>query len=97
MTAKDAYEYFVLKAQDMALSKNWTPVNWEETFNAFPTKLHPQTVIHNWWSSGVCPKVVTKGFRCIFSNQHVWYLDHLDVPWDVVYNTDPLEGIHEAS
>ncbi|KAI5401894.1 beta-hexosaminidase 1 isoform X1 [Lathyrus oleraceus] len=97
MTAKDAYEHFVLKAQDIALSKNWTPVNWEETFNAFPAKLHPQTVVHNWWSSGVCPKVVAKGFRCIFSNQRVWYLDHLDVPWDVVYNTDPLEGIHEAS
>ncbi|XP_058756429.1 beta-hexosaminidase 1-like [Vicia villosa] len=97
MTAKDAYEYFVLKAQNMALSKNWTPVNWEETFNAFPEKLHPQTIVHNWWSSGVCPKVVAKGLRCIFSNQRVWYLDHVDVPWDVVYNADPLEGIYNAS
>ncbi|XP_058772022.1 beta-hexosaminidase 1-like [Vicia villosa] len=97
MTANDAYEYFVLKAQHMALSKNWTPVNWEETFNTFPTKLHPRTVIHNWLGSGVCPQVVAKGLRCIFSNQGVWYLDHVDVPWDIVYNADPLEGIHEAS
>ncbi|KAL5079784.1 hypothetical protein RYX36_008205 [Vicia faba] len=97
MTANDAYEYFVLKAQNIALSKNWTPVNWEETFNSFATKLHPQTIVHNWWSSVVCPKVVAKGLRCIFSNQRVWYLDHVDVPWDVVYNADPLEGIQEAS
>lgn len=43
--------------------------------------------------SGICPKAVAKGFRCIFSNQDAWYLDHLDVPWEPVYNADPLEGI----
>lgn len=43
---------------------------------------------------GVCPKAVAKGFRCIFSNQGVWYLDHLDVPWDEVYGAEPLEGIN---
>lgn len=97
MTTKGAYEYFVLKAQEIALSKNWTPVNWEETFNTFPTKLHPETVVHNWLGPGVCPKAVAKGFRCIFSNQGVWYLDHLDVPWDKVYTAEPLEGIHKDS
>ncbi|KEH21878.1 putative beta-N-acetylhexosaminidase [Medicago truncatula] len=97
MTTKDAYEYFVLKAQDIALSKKWTPVNWEETFNTFPSKLHPETVVHNWLVSGVCAKAVAKGFRCIFSNQGVWYLDHLDVPWDEVYTADPLEFIHKES
>jgi hypothetical protein len=28
MTTKDAYQYFVLKAQEIAISKSWTPVNW---------------------------------------------------------------------
>ncbi|CAL5191437.1 unnamed protein product [Lathyrus oleraceus] len=97
MTTKDAYKYFVLKAQDIALSKNWSPVNWEETFNTFPSKLHPKTVVHNWLVSGVCAKAVAKGFRCIFSNQGFWYLDHLDVPWYEVYTTEPLEGIHKDS
>ncbi|OIV91229.1 hypothetical protein TanjilG_30451 [Lupinus angustifolius] len=46
---------------------------------------------------GGCPKAVAEGFRCIFSNQGVWYLDHLDVPWDVVYTAEPVEGIHKAS
>uniref|UniRef100_A0A7N0UCN4 beta-N-acetylhexosaminidase n=2 Tax=Kalanchoe fedtschenkoi TaxID=63787 RepID=A0A7N0UCN4_KALFE len=97
MTTKDAYQYFVLKAQDLALSKGWTPVNWEETFNDFASNLNPQTVVHNWLGPGVCPKAVAKGFRCIFSNQGVWYLDHLDVPWDEVYNAEPLEGIQKSS
>ncbi|RZB54133.1 beta-hexosaminidase 1-like [Glycine soja] len=97
MTTRDAYQYFVLKAQEMAVSKNWSPVNWEETFNTFPSKLHPKTIVHNWLGPGVCPKVVAKGFRCIYSNQGVWYLDHLDVPWDEVYTAEPLQGIHTAS
>ncbi|KAK4431203.1 Beta-hexosaminidase 1 [Sesamum alatum] len=97
MTGKDAYQYFVLRAQEIATSFNWTPVNWEETFNAFAASLNPRTVVHNWLESGVCPKAVAKGFRCIFSNQGVWYLDHLDVPWDSVYYAEPLEGITDVS
>lgn len=47
--------------------------------------------------AGVCPKAVAKGFKCIFSNQGFWYLDHLDVPWNEVYTAEPLEGINETS
>lgn len=97
MTSKDAYEYFVLRAQEIAISHSWTPVNWEETFNTFPSKLNPQTVVHNWLRGDVCQKAVAKGFRCIYSNQGFWYLDHLDVPWDKVYYTEPLEGIKSIS
>ncbi|KAL8050352.1 hypothetical protein ABFX02_06G077400 [Erythranthe guttata] len=97
MTGKDAYKYFVLRAQEIAVALNWTPVNWEETFNSFPESLNNETVVHNWLGSGVCPKAVAKGFRCIFSNQGVWYLDHLDVPWDSVYYADPLEDIIDSS
>ncbi|KAH9623305.1 hypothetical protein KSS87_008451 [Heliosperma pusillum] len=97
MTTKDAYQYFVIKAQEIAISNNWTPVNWEETFINFPSKLNPRTVVHNWLVSGICPRAVAKGFRCIYSNQSVWYLDHLDVPWQPVYDAEPLEGISDAT
>nr|XP_043616801.1 beta-hexosaminidase 1 [Erigeron canadensis] len=97
MTTKDAYQYFVLKAQELAISKNRTPVNWEETFNTFGGKLNPKTVVHNWLGAGVCPKVVAHGLKCIYSNQGFWYLDHLDVTWDGFYNAEPLEGITDAS
>ncbi|KAG7560937.1 Glycoside hydrolase family 20 catalytic domain [Arabidopsis thaliana x Arabidopsis arenosa] len=96
-TTKDAYKYFVLRAQQIAISKNWTPVNWEETFSSFGKDLDPRTVIQNWLVSDICQKAVAKGFRCIFSNQGYWYLDHLDVPWDKVYNTEPLNGIEDPS
>nr|CAB3463704.1 unnamed protein product [Digitaria exilis] len=48
MTTKDAYKYFVLKAQELAIKLNWIPVNWEETFNSFKENLNPLTVVHNW-------------------------------------------------
>lgn len=97
MTPKDAYQYFVLKAQEMAISNNRIPVNWEETFYNFPSKLNPRTIVHNWLRSGICPQAVAKGYRCIYSDQGVWYLDHLDVPWQPVYNADPVEGITDPS
>lgn len=45
----------------------------------------------------VCAKAVASGFRCIYSNQGYWYLDHLDVPWEEVYYAEPLEGIKSIS
>lgn len=97
MTTKEAYQYFVLRAQKIATSLGWIPVNWEETFNTFKENLDLQTVVHNWLGPGVCPQAVAKGFRCIMSNQGVWYLDHLDVPWENFYNTEPLEGINNIT
>ncbi|WVZ06893.1 hypothetical protein V8G54_020239 [Vigna mungo] len=86
MTARDAYQYFVLKAQEIAVSKNWSPGgNLQYVSIKAPSKNHCAQL------------VVAKGFRCIYSNQGVWYLDHLDVPWDEVYTAEPLEGIQKAS
>jgi hexosaminidase len=42
---------------------------------------------------GICRRAVKKGFRCIFSYQSTWYLDHLDAPWDKFYDTEPLLNI----
>lgn len=46
---------------------------------------------------GVCRLAVANGFRCIYSNQYVWYLDHLDATWDLVYYTEPLADIFDPS
>ncbi|KAH7677994.1 hexosaminidase protein [Dioscorea alata] len=97
MTTKAAYQYFVLKAQEIALAHNWIPVNWEETFHSFKEKLSPQTVVHNWYGPRVCPEVVANGFRCIFSNQGVWYLNWVNTPWEDFYTSEPWEGIDDPS
>ncbi|XP_065873955.1 beta-hexosaminidase 3 isoform X2 [Euphorbia lathyris] len=93
MNETDAYQYFVLLAQKLALSHGYEIVNWEETFNNFGNKLNKKTVVHNWLGSGVAEKVVNAGLRCIVSNQDKWYLDHLDTTWEEFYMNEPLTNI----
>ncbi|CAI9090774.1 OLC1v1025611C1 [Oldenlandia corymbosa var. corymbosa] len=93
MSESQAYEYFVLKAQQIALSHGYEIINWEETFNNFGSKLNPKTVVHNWLGGGVAQKVVAAGLRCIVSNQDKWYLDHLDATWQGFYSNEPLTNI----
>ncbi|KAJ0704740.1 putative beta-N-acetylhexosaminidase [Helianthus annuus] len=88
-----AYEYFVLKAQKIALSHGYEVINWEETFNHFGDKLDRKTVVHNWLGGGVAEQVVKAGLRCIVSNQDKWYLDHLDTEWQEFYMNEPLTNI----
>ncbi|KAJ3708228.1 hypothetical protein LUZ61_011933 [Rhynchospora tenuis] len=97
MTLSDGYRYFVLRAQNIALSHGYDIINWEETFNNFGDKLSPKTVVHNWLGEGVAQKVVAAGLRCIVSNQNRWYLDHLDVTWKGFYANEPLTGISDPN
>lgn len=90
----DAYRYFVLKAQKIAISHGYDIINWEETFNNFGDKLDRKTVVHNWLGGGVAEKVVSAGLRCIVSNQDKWYLDHLDAKWEGFYLNEPLTNIY---
>ncbi|KAL3523240.1 hypothetical protein ACH5RR_016074 [Cinchona calisaya] len=91
--ASEAYQYFVLKAQQIALSHGYEIINWEETFNNFGSKLSRKTVVHNWLGGGVAQRVVAAGLRCIVSNQDKWYLDHLDATWQDFYSNEPLTNI----
>ncbi|KAJ9176056.1 hypothetical protein P3X46_011406 [Hevea brasiliensis] len=93
MNESEAYQYFVLRAQKIALSHGYEIVNWEETFNNFGSKLSRKTVVHNWLGGGVAEKVVAAGLRCIVSNQDKWYLDHLDTTWQQFYMNEPLTNI----
>ncbi|KAI3923500.1 hypothetical protein MKW92_028357 [Papaver armeniacum] len=96
MNASEAYEYFVLRAQKIALSHGYEIVNWEETFRNFGSKLSPKTVVHNWLDrvgGGLVQNAVSEGLRCIVSNQENWYLDHLDATWQQFYMNEPLTNI----
>lgn len=93
MNESQAYQYFVLRAQNIALSHGYEIVNWEETFNNFGNKLSRKTVVHNWLGGGVAQQVVAAGLRCIVSNQDKWYLDHLDTTWQQFYMNEPLTNI----
>ncbi|XP_022743306.1 beta-hexosaminidase 3-like [Durio zibethinus] len=93
MNESQAYQYFILRAQNVALSHGYEIVNWEETFNDFGNKLSRKTVVHNWLGGGVARQVVASGLRCIVSNQDKWYLDHLDTTWQEFYANEPLTNI----
>ncbi|XVF30211.1 hypothetical protein REPUB_Repub16aG0038000 [Reevesia pubescens] len=93
MKESQAYEYFVLRAQNIALSHGYEIINWEETFNNFGNKLSRKTVVHNWLGGGVAQRIVSSGLRCIVSNQDKWYLDHLDTTWQKFYENEPLTNI----
>ncbi|KAH6812644.1 beta-hexosaminidase 3 [Perilla frutescens var. frutescens] len=93
LNGSEAYQYFVLRAQKIALSHGYDIINWEETFNNFGSKLSRKTVVHNWLGGGVAQEVVKAGLRCIVSNQDKWYLDHLDALWQGFYSNEPLTNI----
>ncbi|GMP22315.1 hypothetical protein CsSME_00000388 [Camellia sinensis var. sinensis] len=93
LNESEAYQYFVLRAQKIALSYGYEIINWEETFNNFGDKLSRKTVVHNWLGGGVAERVVAAGLRCIVSNQDKWYLHYLDTTWPEFYMNEPLTNI----
>jgi len=96
MTSYDQlYEYFVAKAHTIASSYGKSPVNWEEVFNHFGKNLSVDTIIHVWLDHATLGRVVAAGYRGILSNNDMWYLDHLAVPWTDYYLNDPLFNITE--
>ncbi|KMZ68563.1 Beta-hexosaminidase, family GH20 [Zostera marina] len=97
MNTSDAYQYFILRAQDIAIKHGYEIINWEEPFNNFGSKLNPKTIVQNWMTGGVAKKAVKKGFRCILSKQESWYLDHLDITWEQFYLFEPLKGIKNTT
>jgi len=97
LTAKEAYMYIVEKAHDLLISYGRDPVNWEEVFNNFGTKLDKRSIIHIWLDHATLSKVVAAGYRAILSNSDLWYLDHLDITWDKMYMNDPFQGISDPT
>ena len=78
LTADQAYMQIVEKAHNIASSQGRHPINWEEVFLHFGSKLDKATVIHIWLDHATLARVVAAGYRGILSNFDVWYLDHLD-------------------
>jgi len=93
MTAEQGYMYFVQQAHNMVMPANRNPVNWEEVFTHFGSKLDPQTIVHVWINKETLRAVVNAGYRALVSDSDVWYLDHLDTTWQQFYLNEPTEGI----
>jgi len=97
MTSHEAYMYFVQFAHNVAISAGRSPVNWEEVYNNFGTKLDKETIVHIWLDKDTLSKVVADGYRAILSDNDLWYLDHLQITWDAMYTNEPFEKISDPS
>lgn len=99
LTPQGGYQYFTKKAHAMGFGLGRTVVAWQEVWDNFGTALDPRTVIHQWLpdSTALPLNVTNHGYRLIWSDSSVWYLDHLDVQWQEMYNAEPCNGLPDAN
>jgi hexosaminidase len=87
----------VEKAHDILTAQGRHPINWEEVFLHFGSKLDKRTIIQIWLDHPTLALVVAAGYQAILSNQDVWYLDHLMVPWTDFYTNEPFLNITDPN
>mmetsp|Transcript_36858 Transcript_36858/g.110490 ORF Transcript_36858/g.110490 Transcript_36858/m.110490 type:complete len:510 (-) Transcript_36858:186-1715(-) len=96
MSADDGYAYFVHRASSIAISNGRRPVQWSEVYDHFKTRLDKETIVHIWKSVTNVTEVAADGYDILINvgdSPNNWYLDHLKVPWDKVYENDPCSNI----
>jgi hexosaminidase len=100
----EALGYFYQKLDAIAISHGKTPVHWVEAFDALGRagRLDKRSVIQICPSAsiGMCGyskttihDVVAAGYKAIYNDWSTYYLLHLDVTWEQVYETEPLANI----
>jgi hexosaminidase len=101
LTLAGGFEYYVKRVQAFIWDKlagDREVVAWNEVWNHFGTALNKKTIIQMWLpNSTTVPKNVTShGYRLIWSDSSVWYLDHVKGSWQVAYSAEPCTGLPEA-
>lgn len=92
---------FVERADEMLRDMKVTPVHWEEVFKAGAAcgkQLNPSdgAIFEVWTNKEQIQSIVQAGFPVIAAPSDVWYLDHADNTWSVMYNYDPVTGLSES-
>jgi len=96
-TVYDAYYYVVEQAHAIVEKAGRSPVNWDEVYKNFGTKLDKSTIIHVWRDKSYLAQVVADGFRGILSPDGPWYLDGLGTTWQQMYAIEPFDGITDPA
>lgn len=94
------FEYYLERIQSFAWNKlNRNVVGWQEIWEHFGTALNKKTIIQQWLPNSIALplNVTSHGYRLIWSDSSVWYLDHLTVTWDQMYMAEPCNGLPEAN
>lgn len=99
LTLNGGYEYYVKRVQGIAWGLGRTVIGWQEIWDHFGTELDKRTIIHQWLADSVSLplNVTSHGYRLVWSDSSVWYLDHLAVTWETMYAAEPCNGLPEAN
>jgi hexosaminidase len=84
--------YFVEKADGLIFDLGATPVHWEEVFTA-GIRPDPRAIFQVWTEQSKIQAIVAAKYNVVASPSDVWYLDHAENTWDVMYNYDPTVGL----
>lgn len=96
-TLTEGYMHFVQRAQQMAWELHKEAVGWQEVWTHFGTNLDPRTIIQQWrFGTGerIAKEVTSHGYRLIWSDSSVWYLDSFLTPWWLMYTAEPCTGLN---
>lgn len=99
LTLTGGYLYYVSHVQAIARALNRTVVGWQEIWNHFGTALDKSTVIQQWLPNSITLplNVTSHGYRLVWSDSSVWYLDNLKVTWPQMYVAEPCNGLPDAN
>lgn len=89
---------FAERTDEMLRDLKVTPVHWEEVFKAGAAcgqQLDPQdgAIFEVWTNKEQIKSIVQASFRVIAAPSDVWYLDHAENTWSVMYSYDPTTGL----
>jgi len=97
LTLTGGYEYYVKRVQEYVWSTfpDREVVGWQEIWEYFGTSLDKRTIVQQWLpnSTALPMNVTSHGYRLIWSDSSVWYLDHLDVTWQTMYEAEPCKAL----
>lgn len=88
-------EYFVLKVDKIVRDLGATPVYWNEVFSA-GVGVEPDTIFEVWTDQSQMALIADANFTIVSAPSDVWYLDHADNTWDVMYNYDPTSDLSSS-
>ena len=99
MTVQDGFLYFTKRAHAMAAALGRTVVGWQELWDHFGPKLPKGTVIQQWLPNSVALplNVTSNGYRLVWSDSSVWYLNHVKLTWRQMYEAEPCNGLPDAN
>jgi hexosaminidase len=101
LTMEGGFEYYVKRVQAFIWEKmagDREVVAWNEVWNHFGTTLNKKTIIQMWLpnSTTVPQNVTSHGYRLIWSDESVWYLNYVDRTWEKAYAAEPCTGLPES-